>query len=45
MKVVYVKDAQSIDEMYESFMQIGKVTHKEKAAKNSLKKQNKISKT
>ena len=45
VKIVYVKDAQSIDEMYESFMQIGKVTHKEKAAKNLLKKQNKISKT
>ncbi|MES3705369.1 MULTISPECIES: ABC transporter substrate-binding protein [unclassified Staphylococcus] len=37
VKVVYVKDAQSIDEMYESFMQIGKVTHKEKAAKKLVK--------
>ena len=37
MKVVYVKDARSIDEMYESFMQIGKVTHKEKAAKKLVK--------
>ena len=37
VKIVYVKDAQSIDEMYESFMQIGKVTHKEKAAKKLVK--------
>ena len=37
VKVVYVKDAQSIDEMYESFMQIGKVTHKEKASKKLVK--------
>ena len=37
VKIVYVKDAQSIDEMYESFMQIGKVTHKEKASKKLVK--------
>ncbi|MBZ8173513.1 ABC transporter substrate-binding protein [Staphylococcus cohnii] len=37
VKVVYVKDAQSIDEMYESFMQIGKVTHNEKASKKLVK--------
>lgn len=37
VKIVYVKDTQSIDEMYESFMQIGKVTHKEKAAKKLVK--------
>ena len=37
VKVVYVKDAQSIDEMYESFMQIGKITHKEKASKKLVK--------
>ncbi|MEJ7160043.1 ABC transporter substrate-binding protein, partial [Staphylococcus caprae] len=32
VKVVYVKDAQSIDEMYETFKQVGKVTGKEKEA-------------
>ncbi|MBA8778084.1 ABC transporter substrate-binding protein [Staphylococcus schleiferi subsp. coagulans] len=33
IKVAYVKDAQSINEMYESFEQIGKLTGREKQAK------------
>lgn len=33
VKVVYVKDAQSIDEMYKTFYQIGDVTGKNKEAK------------
>lgn len=33
IKVVYVKEAHSLDEMYQSFEQIGQVTHKEKEAK------------
>lgn len=37
VKVVYVKDAQSIDEMYETFKQVGKVTGKEKEAKALVK--------
>lgn len=40
VKVVYVKDAQSIDEMYETFKQVGKVTGKEKEA-NTLVKETK----
>ena len=32
IKVVYVKDAQSIDETYNTFKQIGKLTHHEKQA-------------
>lgn len=40
VKVVYVKDAQSIDEMYETFKQVGKVTGKEKEA-NALVKETK----
>ncbi|WP_394856713.1 ABC transporter substrate-binding protein [Staphylococcus saprophyticus] len=38
VKVVYVKDAQSIDEMYETFKQVGKVTGKEKEANALVKK-------
>lgn len=37
VKVVYVKDAQSIDEMYKTFQQIGKVTGKNKEAKELVK--------
>ncbi|BCU53126.1 iron complex transport system substrate-binding protein [Staphylococcus auricularis] len=33
VKVVYIKDAQSIDEMYQTFNQVGKVTGKEKESK------------
>ncbi|GGB86650.1 MULTISPECIES: ABC transporter substrate-binding protein [Staphylococcus] len=40
VKVIYVKDAQSIDEMYATFKQIGKVTNKEKEA-NALVKETK----
>lgn len=40
VKVVYVKDAESIDEMYETFKQVGKVTGKEKEA-NALVKETK----
>ncbi|WP_270892712.1 ABC transporter substrate-binding protein [Staphylococcus saprophyticus] len=40
VKVVYVKNAQSIDEMYETFKQVGKVTDKEKEA-NALVKETK----
>lgn len=40
VKVVYVKGAQSIDEMYETFKQVGKVTGKEKEA-NALVKETK----
>ncbi len=40
VKVVYVKNAQSIDEMYETFKQVGKVTGKEKEA-NALVKETK----
>ncbi|AMG61400.1 ABC transporter substrate-binding protein [Staphylococcus lugdunensis] len=32
VKVIYVKDAQSIDEMYQTFKQLGKVTHREQQA-------------
>ena len=32
IKVVYVKDAQSIDETYNTFKQIGKLTHHDKQA-------------
>lgn len=32
VKVVYVKDAQSIDETYDTFKDIGKLTHREKQA-------------
>lgn len=35
--VVYVKDAHSIKDMYESFAQIGKVTHKEREAQALIK--------
>ena len=37
IKVVYVKDAQSLKEMYQSFEQIGQATHKENAAKALVK--------
>ncbi|MDH9161820.1 MULTISPECIES: ABC transporter substrate-binding protein [Staphylococcus] len=37
VKVVYVKDAQSINEMYDTFNQIGTITGKEKAAKALVK--------
>lgn len=37
IKVVYVKDAHSIKEMYDSFEQIGKVTHKEREAQALIK--------
>ncbi|MGK3149731.1 ABC transporter substrate-binding protein [Staphylococcus shinii] len=37
VKVVYVKDAQSIDEMYKTFRQIGEVTGKNKKAKELVK--------
>lgn len=37
IKVVYVKDAQSLNEMYQSFEQIGQATHKENAAKALVK--------
>ena len=30
--MIYVKDAQSIDEMYQTFKQLGKVTHREQQA-------------
>ena len=33
VKVVYVKDAQSLNQVYDSFEQVGKVTHHEKEAK------------
>ena len=33
MKVVYIKDAQSLNQVYDSFEQVGKVTHREKEAK------------
>ncbi|MBA8759703.1 ABC transporter substrate-binding protein [Staphylococcus schleiferi subsp. coagulans] len=36
IKVAYVKDAQSINEMYESFEQIGKLTGREKQAKTLI---------
>ncbi|EKU46018.1 ABC transporter substrate-binding protein [Staphylococcus massiliensis] len=32
VKVVYIKDATSINEMYDTFSDIGRLTHKEKAA-------------
>ena len=41
IKVVYVKDAQSIDETYDTFKSIGKLTHKEKQA-NQLVKETKV---
>src|SRR5699024_4484683 len=37
VKVVYVKDAQSINKMYDTFKQIGKVTDKEKEAEKLIK--------
>ncbi|RQM85242.1 ABC transporter substrate-binding protein [Staphylococcus xylosus] len=37
VKIVYVKDAQSIDEMYKTFQQIGEVTGKNKEAKELVK--------
>lgn len=37
INVVYIKDAHSLNEMYESFEQIGQVTHKEKEAKALVK--------
>lgn len=37
MKVVYVKDAQSLNQVYDSFEQVGKVTHREKEAKQLVK--------
>src|SRR5699024_2291122 len=36
IKVVYVKDAQSISEMYDTFENIGKLTNKEQAAKKLI---------
>ena len=36
IKVVYVKDAQSISEMYDTFESIGKLTNKEQAAKKLI---------
>ena len=37
VKVVYVKDAQSLNQVYDSFEQVGKVTKKEKEAKQLVK--------
>ena len=37
VKVVYVKDAQSLNQVYDSFEQVGKVTHREKEAKQLVK--------
>ncbi|MEY8595278.1 ABC transporter substrate-binding protein [Staphylococcus hominis] len=37
VKVVYVKDAQSLNQVYDSFEQVGKVTHHEKEAKQLVK--------
>ncbi|MEJ7479653.1 ABC transporter substrate-binding protein [Staphylococcus pasteuri] len=37
IKVIYVKDAQSIDETYDTFKSIGKLTHKEKQANQLVK--------
>lgn len=37
IKVVYVKDAQSIDETYDTFKSIGNLTHKEKQANQLVK--------
>ncbi|MEK4862423.1 ABC transporter substrate-binding protein [Staphylococcus sp. FSL W8-0774] len=37
IKVVYVKDTQSIDETYDTFKSIGKLTHKEKQANQLVK--------
>ncbi|MCD8904492.1 ABC transporter substrate-binding protein [Staphylococcus chromogenes] len=37
IKVVYVKDAQSLNEMYQSFEQIGHATNKEKEAQTLVK--------
>lgn len=37
IKVVYVKDAQSLNEMYQSFEQIGQATNKEKEAQTLVK--------
>lgn len=37
IKVVYVKDAQSLNEMYQSFEQIGQTTNKEKEAQALVK--------
>ena len=40
VKVVYVKDAQSIDETYDTFKSIGQLTDRENKLKNLLMKQN-----
>ena len=37
VKVVYIKDAQSLDQVYHSFEQVGKVTHRENEAKQLVK--------
>ncbi|MGV3042981.1 ABC transporter substrate-binding protein [Staphylococcus rostri] len=37
IKVVYIKDAKSIDQMYETFMQVGEVTGKEQEAQALVK--------
>ena len=37
IKVVYIKDAQSIDETYDTFKQIGKITGKEKVANDLVR--------
>ena len=38
MKVVYIDDANSINEMYDTFKQVGKVTGKEKEADKLVSK-------
>ncbi len=44
IKVVYVKDAQSIDETYNTFKQIGKLTHHDKQAEQLLRIKDNIDK-
>ena len=43
--MIYVKDAQSIDEMYQTFKQLGKVTHREQQAEALIQTQNKTLKS
>ena len=40
VKVVYVKDAQSIDETYDTFKSIGQLTDREKQAKELVDETN-----
>ncbi len=44
IKVVYVKDAQSIDETYNTFKQIGKLTHHDKQAEQLVETKDNIDK-